>query len=272
MSEGLVKQYYTDQGVKEWERLSKHAYNRLEFDTTMHFLRKYLPEKGCVLDAGGGPGRYTIELAKLGLDPVLLDLTPEMLRIARHQIKEAKVEDRVKQIIEGSVEELSMFEDNAFDAILCLGGPLNHLVYEERRVKAVDELIRVAKSDAPIFVSVIGRLAVCMNSFVFLWPEMLTVPDAYRTYTTTGYYPGGSGFAPCHFYLPEELMEEFTGKTHVLEMVGLEGMFSTHEGRYNEVHEMGEYNEILWETHMKTCTHPSIVGISEHFMIICRKF
>ena len=33
MSEGLVKQYYTGQGVKEWERLSKHAYNRLEFDT-----------------------------------------------------------------------------------------------------------------------------------------------------------------------------------------------------------------------------------------------
>ena len=179
MSKDPVIQYYTGHSVKEWDRLAKHAYNRLEFDTTMHFLRKYLPEKGCVLDAGGGPGMYTIELAKLGLDPVLLDLTPEMLRIARHQIKEAKVEDRVKQIIEGSVEDLSMFEDNAFDAILCLGGPLNHLVHEERRVKAVDELIRVAKPDAPIFVSVIGRLAVCMNSIVFLWPEMLTARARY---------------------------------------------------------------------------------------------
>jgi hypothetical protein len=32
-----------------------------------------------------------------------------------------------------------------------------------------------------------------------------------------------------------------------------------------------KYNKILGETHLKTCTHPSIVGISEHFMIICKK-
>jgi hypothetical protein len=38
----------------------------------MHFLEKYLPKKGLVLDAGGGPGRYTIELAKKGYDVVLL--------------------------------------------------------------------------------------------------------------------------------------------------------------------------------------------------------
>ena len=57
----------------------------------------------------------------------------------------------------------------------------------------------------------------------------------------------------------------------VVEMVGLEGMFSTHEQRYNEVHEMGEYNDILWETHLETCLYPGLVGVSEHFMLICRK-
>jgi hypothetical protein len=51
----------------------------------------------------------------------------------------------------------------------------------------------------------------------------------------------------------------------------LEGIFSTHAKEYNEVHEMQRHNEILWETHLKTCTHPSIVAISEHFMLICRK-
>ena len=271
MSKELVKRYYSDYGVKEWKRLTKHPYNQLEFDTTMHFLGEYLPRKGLILDAGGGPGRYTIELAKRGYDIVLLDLTPKMLEIAREQIKKAKVENQVKQTVEGSIEDLSMFEDNTFDAVMCLGGSLSHLVNKKLRLMAVDELIRVAKHDAPIFVSVIGRLAVCMNTIVFLWPELKTDPDIFRKYTTTGYYHGGSGFAPCHFYLPEELREEFQDKARVLEMVGLEGLFSTHEERYNEVHEMGEYNEILWETHLKTCTHPSIVGISEHFMIICRK-
>ena len=64
---------------------------------------------------------------------------------------------------------------------------------------------------------------------------------------------------------------EFRDKTEILKMVGLEGMFSTHQKEYDEVYKMGKYNEILWETHLKTCAHPSIVGISEHFMMICRK-
>ena len=266
-----VKKYYTELGMDEWGRLAKDPYHMLEFDTSMHFLGEHLPTGGLILDAGGGPGRYTVELSKQGYDLVLLDITQGLLDIARKQIAGAGVEDRVKRIVEGSIEDLSMFEDDSFDAVICLGGPLSHVLVKERRLRAVEELIRVAKPGAPIFASVIGRLAVCMNSIVFLWPELKDDPDLYRTYTSTGYYGGGAGFTPCHFYLPEELREEFEGKADFVGMVGLEGMFSTHAERYNEVYEMGEYNELLWETHLKTCTHPSIVGISEHFMIICRK-
>jgi len=62
----MVRKHYSEHGVREWSRTVKDPYHRLEFDTTTHFLRKYLPGKGLILDAGGGPGRYTIELAKLG--------------------------------------------------------------------------------------------------------------------------------------------------------------------------------------------------------------
>jgi ubiquinone/menaquinone biosynthesis C-methylase UbiE len=271
MSGELVKRYYTELAEGEWDRLERNPYHRLEFDTTMYFLRKHMPARGVVLDAGGGPGRYTVELAKLGHDVVLLDLTPKMLEIARGRIEEAGVGDRVKQVLEGSAEDLSVFETGSFDAVLCLGGPLSHLVHGERRLNAVKELIRVAGPGAPIFASVISRLAMCMNSIVYLWPEMKDNLDLYRQYTTTGQYLGGYGFAPCHFYTPEELRGEFEGRAQIIEMVGLEGMFSSHEERYNEVHALGEYNELLWETHLRTCTHPSIVGVSEHFMIVCRK-
>ena len=269
--EELVKKHYAEYGMGEWERLTKHPYHRLEFDTTLHFLKKYLPEAGLVLDAGGGPGRYTIELAKLGYDVVLLDVTPELLEIAREQIERAGVEGKVRQIVEGSVDNLSMFEDNTFDAVVCLGGPLCHLVHKKKRQRAADELVRVAKYNAPIFVSVIGRLAVLMNTIVYLWPELEADPDVWRRYVLTGDYFGEYAFAPCHFYLPEELKDEFKDKARILEMVGLEGMFSTHTKEYNEVYETGRYDEILWETHLKTCTNPSLVGISEHFMLVCGK-
>jgi len=267
----LVKKHYTEHGIGEWERLTGHPYHRLELDTTMHFLKKYLPAKGLVLDGGGGPGRYTIELAKLGYDVVLLDLTPELLEIAGEQIEKARVGNKVKQIIEGSVDNLSMFEDDAFDAVLCLGGPLSHLLDKEQRQKAAAELVRVAKHNAPVFVSVIGRLAVLMNTVVYLWPELKADPDVWRKYVLTGDYSGEYEFTACHFYLPEELEAEFKDKAKILEMVGLEGMFSTHTKEYNEVYEMGKHNEILWETHLQTCTNPSLIGISEHFMLVCRK-
>ncbi|MCW4027755.1 MAG: class I SAM-dependent methyltransferase, partial [Candidatus Bathyarchaeota archaeon] len=120
----LVRKCYAKYAAVEWERLVKHPYHRLEFDTTMHFLKKYLPKKDLVLDAGGGPGRYTIEPAKLEYDIILLDLAPKLLEIATEQIKKANVESKVKQIIEGSIDNLSMFEDDTFDALICFGGPL----------------------------------------------------------------------------------------------------------------------------------------------------
>ena len=174
-------------------------------------------------------------------------------------------------MVEGSIEDLSCFEDESFDAVLCLGGPLSHVLDRSGRDRAVDELIRVAKLGSSIFVSVIGRLAVCANSFVELWPDLKSNPDLYRRIAATGHYSGNSGFTACHFYLPEELREEFEGKIQVLEMVGLEGIFSTHSQIYNKAISTGEYNEILSDMHKATCTHPSIVGISEHICLSAEK-
>lgn len=284
MTEELVKKAYSEGGEREWERLFRDPWSRLEFDTAMHFLTKYLPKKGSILDAGGGPGRYTIEFARLGYDVVLLDLTLELLEIAKRQIRTAKVQSRVKKIIEGSIDDLSRFQNDSFDAVVCLGGPLSHILDKKQREKAVDELIRVAKKNAPIFVSVYGRLALCILALHYLWPDMLTAPDIFRRYAIKGddftledfsssqeFFKKKRIRSLSHFYLPEELRKEFGGKTKILEMVGLHGIFTPYHERYNEVYKLRKYNKILWETHLKTCTHPSIVGISVHMMIICKK-
>ena len=60
----------------EWNRLVMDAYHSLEFLLMMHYLRKYLPETGKILDAGGGPGRYAIELCRAGYAVILLDIDP----------------------------------------------------------------------------------------------------------------------------------------------------------------------------------------------------
>ena len=83
MTEALVRDYYTDCVRREWRRLVKDAYHGLEFQTTLHFLEEHLPRKGLVLDAGGGPGRYAIELARQGYEVVLLDIVPSRFGVCQ---------------------------------------------------------------------------------------------------------------------------------------------------------------------------------------------
>ena len=128
MTTELIQTFYTEHVRQEWRRLVKDAYHRLEYETTLHYLEQYLPEQGLVLDAGGGPGRYTLELARRGYDLVLLDFTPANLEFARRQIKRAGLRRRVKEVVEGSITDLSRFAGGTFDAVLCSGGPLSHVV------------------------------------------------------------------------------------------------------------------------------------------------
>jgi len=267
-----VKQYYHEQGEKEWKRLARDAYHRLEFDTTIHFVKKYLPNrKGLLLDAGGGPGRYTIELARLGYEPVLLDLSSDMLETAKKHIRKSGFARRVRQIVQGSIDDLSAFKDETFDGVICLGGPLSHIVDRRRREKAIDELTRVTKKGSHLFISVIGRYAVLVNELVRL-PKEIEL-DLFPRIRDTGDYFGGYGFAPCHFYLPEELKKSIENRgVEVLEMVGLEGLASGHSKETNRLAKtLPNAWKIWWETHLKTCTHPISVGISEHFMVVCKK-
>jgi ubiquinone/menaquinone biosynthesis C-methylase UbiE len=198
----VVKDWYAKNARNEWRRLGRDPYHQIEFMVTMHFVEKYLPKQGLVLDAGGGPGRYTIELAKRGYDVALLDLAPEMLKVAKRQIKRAGVQKRVKKIVEGSIDDLSMFADESFDAVLCLGAPLSHILDAKRRDKAITELLRVSKKGGPIFVSVISRIGL-LRTIIMRFPHEMKY--AWHHWTVGDYVPGlqGKGFTATHWFLPE---------------------------------------------------------------------
>jgi ubiquinone/menaquinone biosynthesis C-methylase UbiE len=267
----MVKEWFTKTVRYEWRRLQINPYHKIEFIVTMRFLKKYLPQEGLVLDAGGGPGRYTIELAQQGYDVVLLDIVPEMLKIAKKQIRKAMVQDRVKQFVEGSVDDLSMFDEETFDAVLCLGGALGHILNEKRREKASAELVRVAKRGAPIFVSVISRIGLLKTILIEFPHEM---QYAKHHWEVGDYVPGlqGQGFTAAHWFLPEELCGLFEKQgTEILEMAGLEGLSSHHEKETNRLYKDQEKWKIWIDIVLKTCTHPSIIGSSEHFLLVCRK-
>ena len=269
--EEMVKEWFTKTACGEWRRLRQGPYHKIEFIVTMHFLEEYLPKHGLVLDAGAGPGRYTIELAKRGYDVVLLDLVPEMLELAKKKVRRAGILRKVKQFVQGSIEDLSMFPNERFDAVLCLGGPLCHLLNAKQRKKAAKELVRVAKKEAPIFVSVISRIGL-LKSILVAFPHEMQY--AKHHWEVGDYVPSlqGEGFTAAHWFLPEELCELFEKQeVEILEIAGLEGLSSHHRKETNKLHKDREKWKMWMEILLKTCTHPSVVGSSEHFLLVCRK-
>lgn len=268
MSQTLVKSFYAQEVRYEWRRLVQDAYHTLELITTLRYLDRYLPSQGHILDAGGGPGRYTMELAQRGYQVTMLDLTPENVAFAKRMISRHGLKG-LAQAVEGSIIDLSAYPDGTFEAVTCLGGPISHILDTGHRARAIKELLRVTKRGGPVFISVMGRLDVLAIELQYFQHE-LEMP-LHSQIRDSGDYHGGSGFTACHFFLPEEFRSELEAQGAIIvELVGLEGIASRHNKHVNILAK----NEVRWqkwlETHFRTCTHPSVVGMSEHMLAVCR--
>jgi len=76
-----VQEFYDAQVEHEWNRIA----GKPEFLLTCRMLDRYINPGDKVLDIGGGPGRYSLYLAKKGCDVTLLDLSPENTKFAAAQ-------------------------------------------------------------------------------------------------------------------------------------------------------------------------------------------
>ena len=152
---GKVQSYYNS--FNEWERLESGE-GRLEFEIVMSLLCRYIPENSTLLDLGGGPGRYTAELSKVGYKVFLADLSPVLIETAREKIGQFGSPGNVLGMDVCNALDLSLYEDNQFDALL-LFGPLYHLTTEEEILKCVSEAGRVIAEGGLIFATYLPYLS-----------------------------------------------------------------------------------------------------------------
>jgi len=224
------REYYDEFAEGEWERLDRDPVTRMEFENTVDYLDRALPASGRVLDAGGGAGRYALWLAERGYDVTLVDLSAEQVAIAREKADERGVADRVTAE-QGDVRDLDFAADE-FDAVCCLGGPLSHVVDDDERATAMEELRRCAREDAPVFVSVIGRFAMLRDvvKFDLEASSGLLAPiaeDGDYTEERVERHADGEGWAECHGFRADEFEAELTAAGLAVErLVGLETVAS----------------------------------------------
>ena len=117
----------------------------VEFETTMHHLRKFLKTNDFILDIGAGTGRYTSALMAEGYKIKAVELVKRNIDVFLKREPSADV-------VQGDARNMPFIPDECADVTLLLG-PLYHLIGDDEKVKALEEAKRVTKPEGVIFVA-----------------------------------------------------------------------------------------------------------------------
>lgn len=151
--------YY--EGYDEEGRLLTR-YGRVEFETTMRYIRRYLPDGARIMEIGAGTGRYSHALARAGYQVDAVELVQHNID---QFIANTVPEERVT-ITQGSACDLSAFPDDTYNVTLLLG-PLYHLFTEAEKVTALSEAIRVTKPGGVVFAAYcMADPSILMHGFI----------------------------------------------------------------------------------------------------------
>lgn len=260
-----AEQFYDGSALEEWERLERH---RTEFAVTIRAFRDYLPAPpGPVLDIGGGPGRYSLELARRGYSVTLLDISTKSLQVAQEKAREAQVS--LEAVIHSNALDLSKIESESFEAVLLMG-PLYHLLTKSERTKAVREAMKVLRSGGILCATFITRFAPFRYA-ASDEPEWLEENlDYAQQLLKTGVHDQSKKFAMAYFIHPDDvipLMEGCGLETQLL--LGCEGIVAGHESKVNE--SRGDAWQVWVEMNFKLGQEPSLFGAADHLLYIGRK-
>ena len=136
-----------DQPELSMEELSESFKRRMkEYKQFVYFIvnKLKLKSNSRVLEIGPGPGWIAILLAQR--DPTFeiigLEISKDMIRVANKNKKEARVDENIKYI-HGTAENMSIFEENSFDAVISH----DSLHHWDHPLKIFNEIARVLKDD-----------------------------------------------------------------------------------------------------------------------------
>ncbi len=267
VSESVVR-LYDAAPDREWARMDRH---RTEFAVTLRALAENLPlAPARVLDCGGGPGRYAIELARWGYDVTLFDLSSGNLALARQKAAEAGVALTFEQ---GTALDLGRFTDDTFDAVLLMG-PLYHLLEADERRLALAEATRVLKPGGPLFAAFITRYAAHRDCAGRRPTELLEEADIYAEILRSGRLPPAAGDRPsfvAYFAHPDEAAPLVWGAgLEVQTILGVEGLVSAVED-FGVNALTGPAWDAWVEVNCRVAPDPAIFGGVEHLLVVAHK-
>ena len=247
---------------------------KVEAERTKELLSRLLPEGQLnICDVGGGVGYYADWLAAQGHTVTLIELAPAAVAYAKsHQSAPYRAEV-------GDARDLSMCKSDSIDAVLLMG-PLYHLLEREDRLLALREAKRILKpggllvaagiskfSSATWAVSVYGAANDFLDDDVYF--DMLEGEILRHRHLRPKEYP--NFLAEAYFHTPEELSGECAAAGFSApSLYAVEGCIWFCP-TLQEKWDLPESRERLLKLIRMTEQEPSMLGISPHFLAVCKK-
>jgi len=263
-----VRKSYESNVEKEWARLERH---RTEFALTARALEKFMQPASCVLDSGSGPGRYSLLLAALGHKVTLLDISQENLKFAQAKAQEQGV--RFKECVCASATDMSMFEDESFDAVLLMG-PLYHLLDASDRSRCLRETRRILRRGGLVFATFLICYASLRDAAKYNPEWLVDYSDDAKRILEGGIYtfegrenPPFTDFWSVHPSKAADIMEEAGFETQTL--LAQEGLVSLIDEKVNLL--QGEAWEAWVDLNYRCAQDPTIHGAAEHLLYVGRR-
>jgi ubiquinone/menaquinone biosynthesis C-methylase UbiE len=218
-----------------------------------------------VLDVGAGPGRFTIELARIGAEITVADLSTGQLELNRSRVAAEGLEERIRERVVADVLDLSRWEDASFDATVCFGGPLSYVI--DRTEDGLTELVRVTKPGGHVLVSVMSLV----GTLVHFLPILLDlarrdgVPKQ-KQIVTTGLLPDEPDYGhlamKCFRWSELESLLARHGEIVAAAAAGL---------LPNEQPAEPELREFLRTVELELASEPGALSCGEHIVAVLRR-
>lgn len=136
---------FWDSFAEKYDKNRKKSGANEAYDNLFKMFKKDITGTRNLLEVATGTGLISLQLNKLVPEITAIDLSPEMLKIAKEKAKQQKV-NNIK-FDEGDICNLS-FSDNSFDAVIASN--VLHLLFEPD--KAIQEIKRVVKPEGIVIL------------------------------------------------------------------------------------------------------------------------
>lgn len=252
----------------EDSRLQTRKSKRIEFITTTKILDSYFKQPTNILEVGAGSGVYSFYFAQHGHTVTATDLSEKHIAVMHEKSKHS---DRFPiQMFEADATDLHMLADNSFDAVLCLG-PMYHLVDLDMQKRCISECLRVLKPEGIVAFAYIPRHQVfpyvVQGDRKYFTDEWL---DRILSRGSTRAAEQDSFWTDAYYHTPEQIEQLLIEhQMEIVDHIATDGIAPL-MGEFIDQLDDEEY-EVWLQYHFRTCREPSILGMSNHGLVIGKK-